>query len=107
MKRTPLFLALVTLFACGYSEDDYVEDYIDVACGLWDECGLYSEYFTREMCESIEDTVYADTGGTWECTFNADVAQDCIAAWEELTCDDLQAGNLPSICYQVYTDCHQ
>ncbi len=103
MKRLPFLLAVVGLASCGYTEDSYISDYVDVVCGLYAECDLYSEYFTQEMCESIGDTT-EDTGATTTtCTFDGDIAQDCISAWEEITCDDLTAGNVPSVCANVYS----
>jgi len=86
---------LVLLPACGVNEDNYVEKFAKVLCGLYDEC--YQEEFASywdDVNQCVDELVDAmDEGGDYyaDCTFDNKNAKDCIDSYKKVTCDDIEA----------------
>lgn len=102
--RTPLPLALILLSACGYSQGKYAEDMIELTCERLAECDML-DFFggTEESCQSYQESVYEGAEGDEDTCPNYDpkAARDCADGWEDLTCSELQSGQLPAACDTV------
>ncbi len=107
MKRLLLALTAIALTtACGITEDEYAEEFINIFCDLAEEC--YDEitltalgFSTADECVDLYSDLGEDTGGEDTCEFDSDAAQTCLDEYSALTCDDLNAGTTPSACALV------
>ena len=107
MKRLFFILStLVTMTACGMSEDQYIDELVEIYCNNDVDC--YSAevleanvgYTTVDECfETYEESFhdYAPEG----CEFDRDAAQECLDLMYTMTCDDWTTGNIPD-CPPVY-----
>ena len=109
---------MILMMACAPSEDKFEAETIAITCDKTFECtaeediaaaqdmGFWPlgsdaaecvEILTEASEEETEDT--ASTG----LVYNKEYAKDCLAAMEEMSCDDFSSG-LPSACEDVYTE---
>lgn len=101
MKRLPFLLAL-GLVACGYSQDKFEDEFADAVCNKYDECG-WLETLGMTLDECLNPDVSDTAGGEEvECVnYDSAAAKECVTAWEELTCEQLDAFEFPTICNDV------
>jgi hypothetical protein len=103
----PLLLAACTLLAaCGYSQDRYADDMIELTCAKFAECDML-DFFggTEEACQNYQQSFYQGVEDDSETCPNYDskAARDCADAWEDITCAELEDGQTPAICSSVCT----
>lgn len=103
--RLSLLLPLFTV-ACGYSQSRYADDMIEITCAKLAECDML-DFFggTEEACQNYQRTVYEGAEGDEDTCPNYDSksARECAQGWEDLTCAEMQAGQLPAACDKVCT----
>ena len=119
IRSALLGLAVIALSACGYSEDDFTDDYTDAFCTKLSDCegDIVTAYTELGMDEASAQTTYDDTyalaceseatedsGGDVEseCEFNSDNAKTCVADVEAMSCEFFTTGTgYPESCNGV------
>lgn len=93
MART---LPLLLLCACAMTEEDWSTERLRVSCELNYDCTPADEHAYLPW-DNLEDCMDPSEDGsiTIQCPFDGKVAEDCIAEWEALSCDDFRTGNMP------------
>ncbi len=95
MKRIAALLALCTLAACGWSEDEFSDEYLVAACDKLDECGVLTEDYSYEDC-------VATPGPEQECQdYDSKAAEACVEATNAVSCEDLLMEQGTEICEEV------
>ena len=120
MKRLSLVLVLLgSLIGCGYSEDDFADDFSAAFCdnimsceadivaaytemGL-DEATAQSTYDTAmDAACATADTTGGTTDGTDNCDFDSAAAKDCVDEVKAMSCDFWSTGTgFPEVCNTV------
>lgn len=97
MKRLFPWLALSLFSGCGgYAFEDYETDMSTAMCTQLQDCGyleLYAQTYdecTASYITGVECETYADSS-----------AEECVAAIEAASCEDLVAGVGLSVCEAV------
>jgi len=108
LKR--LFItALVPLLAsgCAMDRDDFISDYATAYCDWLEDCakiktihGTYSACVTKREIDA--SSTFAPGGD--DCSFDADKAEECVSAFEDLEC--VQAEANVEACREV-SDCYE
>ena len=67
--------------------------------------GLAFGFRCRRVCRILTEASEEETDDTasTDLVYNKEYAKDCLAAMEEMSCDDFSSG-LPSACEDVYTE---
>ena len=108
---------LILMMACAPSEDKFDAETIAITCDKTFECTAEEDIaaaqdigfwpFGSDVAECVEILTEAsadasDTAAT-DLVYNKEYAKDCLAAMEEMSCDDFSSG-VPSACEDVYTE---
>ncbi len=92
------------LDAVNCTDDDYLAffaEMIVVACDKLDECDLFSSNQSYEECLAYSGA-YDSEGHPFQCEdYDAVAAEECVEAWQTVTCADYHDGDAVSICYEV------
>ena len=95
MKRIAALLALSTLAACGWSEEEFSEEYLVAACDKLDECEILTEVYSYEDC-------LATPGPEQECEdYDSKSAEACVEATHAVSCEDFLLAQGTEICDEV------
>lgn len=98
----PLLLATALLaVGCGYNQDRYAEDMIELTCAKFAECDMLDFFGGSEAeCQNYQQSFYQGAEDSEETCPNYDSksARDCADAWEEITCTELENGQTPAVC---------
>ena len=103
MKKTNLLL-LSSLIATGcgggVSEDDLGKEAAKSVCAKMFECNeaMVSKVYEDEA--ACQDALSGDyePGAEDDCDYDSKAADDCLDAFDALSCDELKAGTTPSEC---------
>lgn len=92
----PRTLALLMLSACAMSEEEWSTERLSASCELNYDCTPEDEhqYLPWDDLDDCKTPAEGDAL-TVDCPFDAKVAEDCLAEWQELSCDDFRSGNMP------------
>ena len=102
MKKFLSIAAVVTLAACGYSEDRFNDDLTEAWCEHLVECDLTEDTIDECIAEAGDE----DTSDFADCDFDSQAARDCVQAVQGLECPDTgEFSMLPAVCGDVYTNC--
>ena len=107
MKLNLLMLSSLIATGCGGpSEDEFAEKAAEVACEKMFECmdqkALdFMGWDDEEACREDMEVDYEPGGDDADCEYDSKAADDCLDAFEDLSCEDLKAGNMPSECDDV------
>lgn len=107
----------ILMMACAPSEDKFEAETIAITCEKTFECtaeediaaaqdmGFWPFGADAAECKEIltETSEETDDTASTDLVYNKEYAKDCLAAMEEMSCDDLSSG-LPSACEDVYTE---
>ena len=103
MKLNLLLFSSVIATGCGggVSEDDFGKEAAKSICAKMFECNeaMMSKVYADEA--ACEDALSADMdpgAKTDDCNYDAGAADDCLDAFDAMSCDDVKAGNMPSEC---------
>ena len=107
--RWPMLCGIVVSAAGCYSEADYAEDYWSVNCSKIFACYDASDievlsYSNEAECLEYfapnQDSLQADVESE-TCTFDGNEASTCIQEFDELSCEDFMASELPEACHEI------
>jgi hypothetical protein len=92
----PVLLSTV-LAGCGMSEEDFSTQSIEITCQKFVECfdaeAIALLGFTNEEeCIDLYTTAAEEAETDDSCEFDGSKGQDCLDAWEAVTCEDMNAG---------------
>lgn len=94
-------LSLIALTSC-YNEEKYADD-VNTATCEWMLACYPDRYETVDSC--VSEATISEAGVGDGCVFHADLAKDCVAAWENLNCPENSGIPVFPDCSGVYTDC--
>lgn len=98
MRLTVIAAFALGFVGCGLSEEEYTDESIRVLCEKWEECDVLAAMYgimgeTADECITILESAATTTttGTTTEGCVDYDgaAAADCVAGWEEATCDQI------------------
>ena len=100
MSHRMLFASVIvaSLAGCGMSEEDFSAEFTDVSCAKMVECFdaaalEFLGFTTEEECVDLYTSDGTDTGTSDDsCDFDSAKAQDCLDAYEAVTCEELTGG---------------
>jgi len=101
MTRALACVCLMSLAACGYSEESYLEDEAAAACTFTVDCypGLYDSV---DECITLRGEPVVTAG----CAYDAQAAADCVDGLEAMSCpEEGAAPAFPVACDSVYGEC--
>ncbi len=112
MRWTALFVAMGLLSACGgMTEDEFADEFIVATCDKMFECTSAEEIEAAgafwvfgadsEECQGIfaDAEAVEDTGST--CEFDSSAAQECLDAYNSMSCEDAADGTTPDACNNI------
>jgi hypothetical protein len=116
-KFAPMLLLLA---ACAPSEDKFEASTIELTCEKTFECTAEEDIAAAEeagfwffgadasecveiLTESSDESEGAEDTAASDFVYNKDVAKECLAAMEAMSCEDFSSG-IPSECEGVYTE---
>jgi len=84
-----------------YDYERFRDDMVQASCDKMEECDFFTEYFTYADCLALSDA--QDTGySSWDCSnYDSRAAQECVEAWENVSCDDFVTGTGLDVCDDV------
>lgn len=98
-------LLLLSLVACGPSEDAFKEQYIETACEKTVECYEGKAMMSVDECTAFL-TLYSDElwGGYADCTYSSSNASKCLNAVSGLECGYSEAdyAEVTDVCSSVW-----
>ncbi|NOY24301.1 MAG: hypothetical protein GXP62_00350 [Oligoflexia bacterium] len=87
-------------FSCGgYPPEDFALDMAAETCALYQSCDYLTTFGFASVddCAATVQTSYDPT--IIDCpTYDKNLATDCIAGVQQMSCDDLYASNWPQAC---------
>ena len=109
MKTNLFLLSSLIATGCsgGVSEDEFGEEAAKVFCAKMFECldGKtldFMGYDDEDACVEDLETEMEPGGDDDDCEYDAGAADDCLDAFEEMSCEDLKDPNAqPSECEDV------
>jgi hypothetical protein len=107
---------MMLMIACAPSEGKFESENISITCEKMFECtaeediavaqdmGFWSFGSDVEECvEILTESSEGDDTASTDLLYNKQYAKDCLAAMEEMSCDDFSSG-LPAACEDVYSE---
>ena len=104
MKLKLLVLSSLIATGCGggVSEDEFGEEAAKSICAKMFECldesVVTKMYADEEACQEALSSDYDPGAKTDDCDYDSKAADDCLDAFDAMSCDDLKAGTMPSEC---------
>jgi hypothetical protein len=95
MTKSSASIALLILVTGCYGAEEFQEDSALTRCALYEECGFLSALGVEDYDQCLELLRSED----YACVeYEAQAAEACIPALEELTCEEYSEGYFPNSC---------
>ena len=103
MKLNLFLLSSLIATGCGggVSEDKFGEEAAKSICAKMFECNeamISKVYEDEAACQDALSGDYEPGAKTDDCDYDAKAADDCLDAFDAMSCDDVKAGTVPSEC---------
>jgi hypothetical protein len=110
VKANLLLLSSLIATGCGLDEDKFLDKFANKTCDIYFECEDELEYELKwddkGECVEFFEGITQPQGDEADCEYDEDAAHDCLAAIDELECNDLDDTDTIPECDDVYTgDC--
>ena len=107
MKARLLLLSSLVATGCGLSEDKFLDKVSNKYCDLFFDCEeeLDHELKWNDEGECVEffKGISQPKGDEADCEYDSEAAHDCLAAIDELECNDITDFEPIPECDDVYT----
>ena len=104
--RLPALMIIPLLAGCGYKQETFAQDYATATCLLYDQCAIletYAGFASVQECQAdLKTKVNPEAGRCPE--YERDLADDCVNAINQTTCDQFIDGHWPQACTKVCPD---
>jgi hypothetical protein len=109
MRTNHALFVVWALSGCGgLSEEKYQEKVIDKSCDLYLNCEFENEqvakfyaFDDKDECVALFEA-YLPLMESETCEFDSEIANECLAALNDFTCEDIDAGKNPD-CDNPYS----
>jgi hypothetical protein len=105
-----MHMMLLLLAACGINEDNFADKFGALACDQYEDCepdNFDDDYDSFDDC--LDDAVplfeEVQDWGEEVCGIDYDLATECYRDMKAMDCEEIEDGDAPPSCDDIYEDC--